>query len=172
MSELLNEEVEAAIEEMVEESVVDTYYRMGHMISELSTGLLARAADEAKKRAKSARNVTRHSGAERMTKERQAKKFEGELTKRRMERKQRIVSAKTREDEERNKASMSSKERDKAEDKATQKYSDQLDTINKREDKARNKGSVGRAIKRTVRSTDVGGAETKRREKRYGTEDK
>lgn len=161
------------IEEQVAASIYETYSMMGHLINELSTALIARAADEAKKRAKSAGSVTRLSASERRTKERQARKFEGELTKRRMARKHRIVSAKTREDEKRNKAVMSSKERDKAEDKAQQKYSDQLDTINKQEDKARKKGSVGRAVKRSVRSANIGGAETKRREKRYrGGEDK
>lgn len=46
MSELLNEEVEAAIDEMVEESIVETYYRMGHMISEISAGLARKVADK------------------------------------------------------------------------------------------------------------------------------
>ena len=46
MSELLNEEVEAAIDEMVEESIVDTYYRMGHLISEISAGLARKVADK------------------------------------------------------------------------------------------------------------------------------
>lgn len=50
MSELLNEEVEAAIDEMVEESIVDTYYRMGHMISELSTKRMSADAGEDTKR--------------------------------------------------------------------------------------------------------------------------
>lgn len=50
MSELLNEEVEAAIDEMVEESIVDTYYRMGQMISELSTKRISADTGEATKR--------------------------------------------------------------------------------------------------------------------------
>lgn len=156
------------IEEQVTASIYETYSMMGHLINELSTALIARAADEAKKRYKSAGRVKRGYAGERTAKKRQADKFEGELTKRRMERKHRIVTAKTREDEKRNKAVMSSKERDKAEEKATQKYSDKLDADLNREDKQRKKGSVVRAVKRAVRGADIGGAETKRREKRYG----
>ena len=49
MSELLNEEVEAAIDEMVEESIVDTYYRMGYILYEedLTSARARRAASKA-----------------------------------------------------------------------------------------------------------------------------
>ena len=49
MSELLNEEVEAAIDEMVEESIVDTYYRMGYILYEedLTSARARKAASKA-----------------------------------------------------------------------------------------------------------------------------
>jgi hypothetical protein len=168
MSEILNEEVEAAIDEMVEESIVDTYYRMGHLINELSTGLLARAADEARKRAKMApKTTTPHSGAETRTKKRQARKFGREVAKRRKEEsdfhkeiaQDKIKKAKNYPDK---------KEREKATEKASEDYERSMTRSDKKLDKAEKKGSVVRAVKRTARMVNLGGFEGRRRKKRYG----
>lgn len=166
MSEILNEEVEAAIDEMVEESIVDTYYRMGHLINELSTGLLARAADEAGKRAKTAGDG-KYSAAERRTKKRQARKFEGEL-KKRHDRAEQVAGDVARAKIKKAKQSPSVKYSHKAQQKAENEYDAKMTSRENKEAKARKKGSVVRAVKRTARMVNLGGAEGRRREKRYG----
>lgn len=151
MSELLNEEVEAAIDEMVEESIVDTYYRMGQMISELSTKRISAAADEAEKRVRQAEKdspADQPPSKEKLTRARQAGRFGREADRRTEAKIKRIQQH-----------SATVGERHAATEKA---YKDQK--------KAKAKGSIVRGVKRFAKK--VTGAEAKRQKKRYGTEDK
>ena len=158
MSKLLNEEVL----EMIGEAIIESYIRMGYVINELSTELIARAADEAEKQARSAPTMTTpHKMKQADTKQRQANKFRGELRKRRNER---LDSS---SELARDKIATDPKNAD-VKRKAEDKHGERMERYDDRIDKARKKGRFTRAIKRAVKTTNLFGIEGRRQQKRYG----
>jgi hypothetical protein len=144
------------------------------LLVELSTGLLARAADEAEKRFQQAdRSIGKYKGGEVETKRRQAYRFN-----------KAVADRTAKSADARTKAATNQLNRDVPTPKKTQypaqaklkagaidaRRKEASSKESKRLKKQFGKGSLMRGVKRVLRkiSGEVGGAESDRQEKRYG----